>query len=66
MSKGKLSLSTVICIGIIVWALAGGVLGANVPGYAKVFCPRADTRSNWSADDQKMAQESRCESISRP
>jgi hypothetical protein len=61
---GKLSLSAVICIGIIIWALAGGVLGANVPGYSKVFCPRAGTEANWSADDQKMAQDPRCASIS--
>ncbi|MEV0483758.1 hypothetical protein AB0I69_24515 [Streptomyces sp. NPDC050508] len=64
MGKGKLSPSTVICLGIIIWALAGGVLGANVPGYSKVFCPHASTRAHWSADDQKVAQDPRCASIS--
>lgn len=64
MGKGKLSLGTLLAVGIILWVLAGGVLNMDVPGYSKVFCPHASTRAHWSADDERMAQDPRCASIS--
>ncbi|WP_329297984.1 hypothetical protein OG410_04920 [Streptomyces sp. NBC_00659] len=64
MSKVK-SPITLVLIGIMAWVISWG-LGMNAPGAAEFFCPRAETRAVWHADDVKQAQDPRGASISRP